>query len=119
MYGDDRVQMLLVVLNRTEKLNDLLDAFIEHDLSGATILKSIGMVKMLAKNIEHYPILGSLRRMMEEEDRKDSKTIFMVLHDDKIETAKTCVRQVLGDLSQPNTAILLTLPVLSVEGVGF
>ena len=41
----------------------------------------------------------------------------MALQDEKIEAAKAVVRGVVGDLSQPDTAVMFTLPVLSVEGV--
>ena len=51
------------------------------------------------------------------DERKDSRTIFMALQDEKIEAAKAVVRGVVGDLSQPDTAVMFTLPVLSVEGV--
>ena len=49
-------------------------------------------------------------------DREESKTIFMVLKDEKVEVVKGIVREVIGDLSQPDTAVLFTLPVLSAEG---
>lgn len=114
------MQMLLVVLNQIEKLSSLLDAFMEQGIGGATVMKSNGMVKLLAKDMEQYPILGSLRHLLEdEEERKDSRTLFMVLQDESVEAAKQTVRNVVGDLSQPNTAIMLTLPVTSAEGVGF
>jgi len=113
------VQMLLVVLNRVEKLNPLLDALMERGLGGATVLKSNGMVKILAKNIEQYPILGSLRHMLNDgEERKDSRTVFMALPDERIEAAKETVRTIVGDMTQPDTAIMITLPILSAEGVG-
>ena len=113
------MQMLLIVLNQTEKLNPLLDAMMEKTIKGATIFKSTGMVKVLAKTIEQYPILGSLRSLWDSDERKDSRTLFLVLPDEMIETAKQTVRTVVGDLSQPDTAIMLTLPVLSAEGVNF
>lgn len=114
------MQMLLIVLNKTEKLSPLLDAWMEQGIGGATVLKSSGMVRILAKNIEQYPIVGSFRRLLGDmEGRKDSRTIFMALQDDKIEEAKAIVRSVVGDLSQPDTAVMFTLPVLSVEGVDF
>ena len=114
------MQMLLVVLNQTEKLIPLLDALMEKGLSGATILKSTGMVNTLAKNIENYPILGSLRFLLDDgKERKDSRTLFMVVSDERVETAKEVVRNIVGDLSKPDTAIMITLPVMSAEGVGF
>ena len=116
--GKTHMQLLLIVLNKTEKLNSLLDAWMEQGIGGATVLKSSGMVRILAKNIEQYPIVGSLRRMLTDiDERKDSRTIFMALQDEKIEAAKAVVRGVVGDLSQPDTAVMFTLPVLSVEGV--
>ena len=112
------MQILLIVLNKTEKLSPLLDAWMEQGIGGATVLKSTGMVRILAKNMEQYPIVGSLRRLVGDMDeRKDSRTIFMALQDDKIEAAKAVVRSVVGDLSQPDTAVMFTLPLLSAEGV--
>lgn len=117
------MQMLLVVLNRVERLDPLLEAFMEQGLGGATILRSTGMVKMLAKNvknIEDSPLFASLRFLLEDDgERTENHTFFMILQDEKVETAKQTVREVVGDLSQPNSAIMLTLPVLSAEGVGF
>ena len=43
------MQMLLIVLNKTEKLSPLLDAWMEQGIGGATVLKSSGMVRILAK----------------------------------------------------------------------
>ena len=113
------MQMLLIVLNRTDKLNPLLDAFMEKNIKGATILKSTGMVKMLAKDIEHYPIFGSLRSLWDSEERKDSRTLFLILPEELVETAKECVRTVVGDLSKPDTGIMVTMPLLSAEGMNF
>ena len=41
------MQMLLIVLNKTEKLSPLLDAWMEQGIGGATVLKSSGMVRIL------------------------------------------------------------------------
>ena len=112
------MQILLIVLNQTEKLNTLLDAWMEQGIGGATVLKSTGMVRILAKDMEQYPIVGSLRHLVRNMDeRKDSRTIFMAVQDEKLEAAKTVVRSVVGDLSQPDTAVMFTLPILSAEGV--
>ncbi len=114
------MQMLMIVLNRVEKLTPLLDAFMERGLGGATIIRSDGMIKVLEKNIENYPILGSLRHILQNgEERKSNRTIFMLLPEDRIEEAKQTVRSVVGDLSEPDSAIMITLPVLSAEGMGF
>jgi len=110
------MQFLLLVLNKVEVLDTLLEKLMEKGVCGATILNSTGMVRELAKNNEDFPIFGALRAFINPE-RKESKTIFMVLREDKVEEVKNIIRQEVGDLSRPDSAVLFTLPVLSAEGV--
>lgn len=112
------MQLLLIVLNRVEKLDEILEKLMQHGFTGATIINSTGMMKELAKNIENYPIFGTLRYLIDM-DRDENKTIFMVLKDEQVEKAKEIIRKVIGDLSKPDSAILFTLPILSAEGIGF
>lgn len=112
------MQLLLIVLNKVEKLDELLEKLIKVGVSGATILSSTGMVRQLAKHSEDYPIFGALSFLIDL-DHEESKTIFMALKDGQVETVKEVVKQVVGDISQPDTAVLFTLPILSLEGVYF
>ncbi|MGI6563072.1 MAG: hypothetical protein ACOX3Q_11005 [Clostridia bacterium] len=110
------MQLLLIVLNKVEKLDDLLETLLEEGYSGATIINSTGMISKMAKHMENYPIFGSLRFLVDF-DREENITIFMALKDEQVESVKKIVRNVIGDLSQPNTAVMFTLPILSVEGI--
>jgi len=112
------MQLLLIVLNKIEKLDELLEKLIEVGVSGATILNSTGMVRQLAKHSEDYPIFGTLSFLIDL-DHEESKTIFMALKNEQVETVKEVVKQVVGDISKPDTAVLFTLPILSLEGVDF
>ncbi|NLK38717.1 MAG: hypothetical protein GX303_00510, partial [Clostridiales bacterium] len=86
------MQLLLIVLNKIEKLDELLERFLDNGFSGATIINSTGMVSELAKNMENYPIFGSLRYFIDL-DRSENKTIFMALKDEHVEPAKKIVRE--------------------------
>ncbi len=110
------MQLLVIVLNKIEKLDELLETFLEKGFSGATILNSTGMLSELAKHMENYPIVGSLRYIIDL-DRQENRTIFMALRDEQAEAAKQIVRDVVGDLSQLDTAVMFTLPILSSEGI--
>lgn len=46
------MQLLFFVLNRSEMLDDILTSFADHDIHGATILDSKGMVHLLASHSE-------------------------------------------------------------------
>jgi len=54
------MQLLLIVLNRVEKLDELLENLMDNGFSGATILNSTGMMRELAKNMENYPKFARL-----------------------------------------------------------
>jgi hypothetical protein len=110
------MQLLLLVLNQVDKLDDLIDALIIKGISGATIWDSIGMLRELADRDEYQPIFGS-QWFLDNPERKESKTIFLVVNEKQTETVKGVIRQVIGDISQPDTAVLFTLPILSVEGI--
>lgn len=112
------MKLMLMVLNKVEKLEDFLERLMEEGISGATILSSTGMARELAKRSNDYPIFASIRFLVDL-DQQESKTIFMVLQDEQVETVRKVVREIIGDLSEPDTAILFTLPVLTAEGVGF
>ncbi|HEY8420881.1 MAG TPA: hypothetical protein VIL05_03965 [Thermoclostridium sp.] len=109
------MQLLLLVLNRVEKLDDLLKGFVNEGITGATIINSTGMIKELARHMEYQPIFGSPWINIDTE-RKESKTIFMALNEQQVEKARKVIHQVIGDLSKPDTAVLFTIPLISSEG---
>lgn len=110
------MQLLLIVINKVEKLDELLEAFLDKGFSGATIISSTGMVSELGKHMENFPIVASLSYIIDLE-RQENKTIFMALKDEQVEPAKKIVRDIIGDLSKPDTAVLFTLPILTAEGI--
>jgi len=112
------MKLMIIVLNKIEKLDDFLEGLMDQRITGATILSSTGMVKELAKRSNDYPIFASIRFLLDL-DHQESKTIFMVLKDEQVDTVRKVVREVIGDLSVPDTAVMFTLPVLTAEGVGF
>lgn len=112
------MQLLLLILNKVELLESLLMKLTDEGINGATILNSTGMLKELAKSTEDLPIFGSLRFHLDPE-RNESKTILMALEEAKIESAKAVIREVIGDLSKPDTAVMFTLPILTIEGVEY
>lgn len=111
------MQLLVLVLNKVELLDPLLEAMQENDLRGATILDSTGMAHELSQN-EDSPIFATLRVLLDPK-RQQNKTLFTVLKDEDVPKAIEVTRSVIGDFSKPDTAILFTVPVNIVEGIGF
>ncbi len=110
------MQLLVLVLNKVEVLEELLAQLSAGGISGATILNSTGMATTLMNSEEEVPLFGLLRKVLNP-DRVESKTIFTVLKDEQVSTAKTIINEVTGGLQNPNTGILFSLPVNDVEGM--
>ena len=107
------MQLLIFVLNKEEFLEEVLEAFIELGISGATIIDSIGMGRILAHDI---PIFAGFRNLMQE-SRSGNKTILTVIEENKIERVIKAIEQILGPFDSPGTGILFTLPVANMYGI--
>lgn len=106
--------LLIVVLNRVELLDKMLKALNDADIKGATVLNSIGMAHELASMEDSY-VIGSLRAMFAS-DRRENRTIFMVIDSDRITAATQVIDDVI-DLQKPDTGILFAVPVLFAAGI--
>ena len=108
-------QVLVTVLNKIELLDKLLKEFETVGVSGATVISSIGMAHALAGHEESH-FISSFRAFFDV-SHSESKTIFIVCSEDMAEKAKDAVRRVVGDLSEPDSAIMFSVPLLYIEGI--
>ena len=108
------MQLLIAVINQEEKLDDILSGFLELGITGATIIDSEGMGHVLSHDI---PIFAGLQTLISR-SRPQNTTIFSVIDsDEKAEGAIARLRDICGDLEDPATGIVFTLPVNRVAGL--
>ena len=107
------MQLLVAVINHEEKLDDVLAGFIELGITGATIVSSEGMGRVLSHDV---PIFAGLRSLTAR-SRPRNQTILSVVEDDKIEAALALIQDVCGSLDAPGIGIVFTLPVSRVVGL--
>lgn len=114
-----RMQVLFLILNETKYLDDILEAFVEVGVKGATIVDSQGMGSALAANPnQHIPLFGYLKNLMDDA-HPYNKTIFTVLNgDDLVEKVVKAVNDVVGDINRPGVGFMFTIPVGNVYGIG-
>ena len=110
------MKLLVMILNKVDKLDDLLEALTNTHIRGATILDSNGMAHTLFKNPNKGAVLGSIRDLINP-DHEESKTILMVLRDDQIKVVEQVADQVLGSLDNPDTGFIFTVPVDYIRGI--
>jgi len=106
--------LMIFVLNREELLEEILSGFLEIGITGATIIDSMGMGRILAYDI---PIFAGLRGTLSG-GRPHNKTIFSVLPNKEVyEKAVLLVEDVCGSLDDPGNGILLSVPLSDVRGL--
>ena len=113
------MSIVLFVLHDAEKLQDVLNAWEEAGISGATVLFSsgIGRIRETQALRDDMPILPSLEDFYPLPDHL-GRTIFTILDDDSIIPALvSATERVVGDLREPHRGILAVLPVTQVYGL--
>ena len=110
------MQVYFLVLNKVECLETLMERMMSEGLSGATVLESTGMMKVLTDEDLDQPMFGILRKILNPE-RKGSKTLFIVLRDEQLPLVRSIVDEVTGGLDQPDTGIAFSVPTVYVEGL--
>lgn len=109
------MNLLVVIIEDPNKIEPLLDRWYEHDIAGATILDSRGMGHIIS---EHYSIFSRFSDLTgTSSESPNNNLIFTVIETEKtLQDAIQDVRDIIGDLSKPNTGMLFSLPVNNVEG---
>ena len=109
------MQVVTLVLNKTECLEELLEALLESGIHGGTVLESTGMMRVIEQG-DDLPMFSTFRQLFDPE-RKSSKTLVMVLNDEEVQVARRVIERVTGGLDKPDTGILFAVPALFVEGM--
>lgn len=111
------MQLLVLILNKLDCLDSILKEFVESGIKGATILDSVGMARALTQgDNEDIPMFGFLKTVLHE-SRPFNKTILVVVKDEQVSTGINAIKRVLGDLTEPDTGIVFTVPIGYVEGI--
>lgn len=108
------MQLLITVVNQDEKLDEILSGFLKLGITGATVLRSEGMGRVLTHDV---PIFAGLQSLLAR-SRPGNVTIFSVIRDpEKVTAALALLQEVCGNLQEPATGIAFTLPVDRVVGL--
>ena len=113
------MSLIIFVLSNPEKLDDLLSAWEAAGASGATILASTGMGRLRQSTMlrDDFPLIPGLEDIFRHEETS-SRTLFSLVEDEAVvEAVIAATQKVVGDLSQPNTGILMVLPVSRALGL--
>ena len=108
--------MLIMVLDDTAHMNDVLQAWRKAGASGATILESTGINRVLPREAPNPGFMGFSQLLGS--GRVGHQTLFAVIESMALaEAAKSATEDVLGPLTKPHTGIMFVVPVVQAWGV--
>ncbi len=109
------MHLLVTVVEEPEKIEPILDMLYENDITGATVIDSRGMGHMIA---DHYSIFSRFSNLTgSHEGETHNNVLFTVIRtEETLERAIEIIKEVIGDLNQPNTGLLFTMRLDRVEG---
>ncbi len=107
------MELLVLVLNKVELLDDVLSFYVEAGVSGATVIDSVGMGRIIAT----IPIFAGFRDLMVG-NRPSNKTILAAVDSSMVPELIEGIEKILGSISEPGTGLILTLPINTLKGMG-
>lgn len=108
----EKRKLLFVILNKPERLQDLMVIFVELGLKGATVFDSVGMGKILTQDV---PLFAELRGFLTGA-RQQNKTIMILLPEEMIPLVVEAFEEAVGPLSEPGNGVIFAVPVEQIYG---
>jgi len=103
--------MIFFVFHDPSRLDELLTAWQDAGISGATILESTGMYRQILRHVPMRYLFGDI------EDDSNQTLISIVESREIVLRCLAAVEQIIGDLDQPHTGIFAAWPLEIVKGL--
>ena len=108
------MELLIAVIDDPDRTEEILSGFLEIGVTGATIVNSEGMGRLLSQDL---PMFSGLQTLIGQ-TRPQNQTLFSVIDDpETVERAIAVIEDVCGRFSSPSTGIVFTVPVTRVTGL--
>ena len=108
------MELLVCVINRDDKLEEILSGFLKLGVTGATVIDSEGMGRVLSQDL---PVFAGLQTL-QSRSRPQNTTIFSVIESPAVMTkAIDFVQEICGGFDAPASGIVFTVPVSRVIGM--
>jgi hypothetical protein len=110
--------LVLFVLHNCELVEELLDSWELTGVGGVTILHSYGLGRVRQMGLrDDVPLFPSLEQILDNGEEY-SRTLFTVVDDQaKVDRVVKATQAVVGDLSLPDTGLLVVLPISQAYGL--
>jgi nitrogen regulatory protein P-II 1 len=107
------MKLLVVVLNASDKLEEVLEGLIETGVTGATVVDSVGMGSIIGD----VPLFAGLRSLFRGAKPRNNM-LFSVIRDEQAEEAMDILGRILGCVhGERGKGLAFVLPVERAIGI--
>lgn len=107
------MKLVLIFINKIEFLDDILSAFLENNIPGATVLNTEGMGHIISDNI---PIFAGLKDAFTGSSM-ENKLILSAVKESQVKVIREIIEDICGCLDEPGVGPIITLPIDSTFGL--
>ncbi len=111
--------LVVLIVDNPDDCPHILDRWSELGVTGATILESTGMGRILRAGLrDDIPLMPSLSDFLDVRE-EPHRTVLSVVEDQQMVDKMVAVAQhIIGDLDHPHTGFLFVVPVVQAYGLG-
>jgi nitrogen regulatory protein PII len=110
--------VVLCVIHDMDKCPPLLAAWEEAGVTGVTILHSTGLGRIHGTDMwDDLPLFPGLDDLLKHEEYFNRTLFSVVDSEETVDLVVQATEKVLGDMSLPDTGLLVVLPVLRAYGL--
>ncbi len=106
------MEVLFAIIPQEHLVEPILEDFVSRGIRGATVFETAGMGQIIYDTI---PLLARLRETSGAETTHN-RTIMTLIDESQREEAIAAIERYCGELSQPNSGIIFTVPTAFVRG---
>ncbi len=105
------MELLVIILNKVEFLNDVLQLMVEAEIANATIFDSEGIGHYLAYKV---PAFGGLRSLISDKNEHNKTILALLEKKESYEELKKLMKKENVDFSKPGMGIIFSVPLNTV-----
>jgi nitrogen regulatory protein PII len=106
--------LLVFICNQPEKVEEILEGYLELGITGATIIDSLGMGRILATEV---PIFAGFQSLFSAASSYNKTILSVIQEREKVEDAFDLIEEICGKLGERGVGIAFTIPLEHVRGL--
>jgi nitrogen regulatory protein PII len=106
--------LLIFICNQPDKLEEVLEGFLEVGVTGATVIDTVGMGQILSTEV---PIFAGFRALFRGASTVNKTILSVIDGPAKVQEALDIIDEIFGGLDQPGSGIVFTVPIENVRGL--